>query len=284
MKAITKNLKMKKTFFVIISCLLFLQNSIAQKFPDNVCNPEIMVVAHRGAHNNFPENSIPAIREAIEIGVDFIEIDIRHTKDSSLVLMHDNSIDRTTNGHGLVEDYTLQEIKNFRLKNADGSLSDEQIPIFEEILTQFGNVAHFDLDIKTSKKMRVVEMMEKYNLLESSLFLIYDLQFAKMLKNRDDRFRILIRAKNKESLKDIYNDDFLPEAVHIDDSFDTVSTNNTIKKMGSRSFINSLGDIDKEAVNNPEAFEKAYDNGANIIQTNYPELLLRHLRSKGLHR
>lgn len=284
MKAITKNLKMKKTFFVIISCLLFLQNSIAQKFQDNVCNPEIMVVAHRGAHNNFPENSIPAIREAIELGVDFIEIDIRHTKDSSLVLMHDDSIDRTTNGHGLVEDYTLQEIKNFRLKNADGSLSDEQIPTFEEILTQFGNVAHFDLDIKTSKKMRVVEMMEKYNLLESSLFLIYDLQFAKMLKNRDDRFRILIRAKNEESLKDIYNDDFLPEAVHIDDSFDTVSTNNTIKKMGSRSFINSLGDIDKEAVNNPEAFEKAYDNGANIIQTNYPELLLRHLRSKGLHR
>lgn len=284
MKAITKNLKMKKTFFVIISCLLFLQNSIAQKFQDNVCNPEIMVVAHRGAHNNFPENSIPAIREAIELGVDFIEIDIRHTKDSSLVLMHDDSIDRTTNGHGLVEDYTLQEIKNFRLKNADGSLSDEQIPTFEEILTQFGNVAHFDLDIKTSKKMRVVEMMEKYNLLESSLFLIYDLQFAKMLKNRDDRFRILIRAKNEESLKDIYNDDFLPEAVHIDDSFDTVSTNNTIKKTGSRSFINSLGDIDKEAVNNPEAFEKAYDNGANIIQTNYPELLLRHLRSKGLHR
>jgi len=284
MKAITKNLKMKKTFFVIISCLLFLQNSIAQKFQDNVCNPEIMVVAHRGAHNNFPENSIPAIREAIELGVDFIEIDIRHTKDSSLVLMHDDSIDRTTNGHGLVEDYTLQEIKNFRLKNADGSLSDEQIPTFEEILTQFGNVAHFDLDIKTSKKMRVVEMMEKYNLLESSLFLIYDLQFAKMLKNRDDRFRILIRAKNEESLKDIYNDDFLPEAVHIDDSFDTVSTNNTIKEMGSRSFINSLGDIDKEAVNNPEAFEKAYDNGANIIQTNYPELLLRHLRSKGLHR
>jgi len=284
MKAITKNLKMKKTFFVIISCLLFLQNSIAQKFQDNVCNPEIMVVAHRGAHNNFPENSIPAIREAIELGVDFIEIDIRHTKDSSLVLMHDDSIDRTTNGHGLVEDYTLQEIKNFRLKNADGSLSDEQIPTFEEILTQFGNVAHFDLDIKTSKKMRVVEMMEKYNLLESSLFLIYDLQFAKMLKNRDDRFRILIRAKNEESLKDIYNDDFLPEAVHIDDSFDTVSTNNTIKEMGSRSFINSLGDIDKEAVNNPEAFEKAYDNGANIIQTNYPKLLLRHLRSKGLHR
>jgi len=284
MKAITKNLKMKKTFFVIISCLLFLQNSIAQKFQDNVCNPEIMVVAHRGAHNNFPENSIPAIREAIELGVDFIEIDIRHTKDSSLVLMHDDSIDRTTNGHGLVEDYTLQEIKNFRLKNADGSLSDEQIPTFEEILTQFGNVAHFDLDIQTSKKMRVVEMMEKYNLLESSLFLIYDLQFAKMLKNRDDRFRILIRAKNEESLKDIYNDDFLPEAVHIDDSFDTVSTNNTIKEMGSRSFINSLGDIDKEAVNNPEAFEKAYDNGANIIQTNYPELLLRHLRSKGLHR
>ncbi len=143
--------------------------------------------------------------------------------------MHDDSIDRTTNGHGLVEDYTLQEIKNFRLKNDDVSLSDEQIPTFEEILTQFGNVAHFDLDIKTSKKMRVVEMMEKYNLLESSLFLIYDLQFAKMLKNRDDRFRILIRAKKRRISKDIYNDDFLPEQFIFDDSFATDSTNNTIK-------------------------------------------------------
>ena len=59
-------------------------------------NDQIIVIAHRGNWHNAPENSLQAIQNSIEMGVDMVEIDIRETKDGKLVLMHDQSIDRTT--------------------------------------------------------------------------------------------------------------------------------------------------------------------------------------------
>ena len=70
----------------------------------------IFVVAHRGDWRHAPENSIAAIKSAISIGADMVEIDIQKTKDGDFVLMHDNSIDRTTNGKGYVSNYTIKEL------------------------------------------------------------------------------------------------------------------------------------------------------------------------------
>jgi len=121
---------------------------ILEKFHD--ANSEyVMVAAHRAAHNGYPENSIPAIKHAIELGVDIVELDVKTTKDNVPVLMHDSKIDRTTNGTGKVEDYTLSELKEFRMKTNDGTLTDETIPTFEEALnTVYGKIM-VDIDIKT---------------------------------------------------------------------------------------------------------------------------------------
>ena len=95
----------------------------------------VFVVAHRGDWRHAPENSVAAIKGAADMGVDMVEIDIQRTKDGGFVLMHDGSIDRTTEGKGNVADYTVEELKRFRLRRADGSLSDETIPTLEEALT-----------------------------------------------------------------------------------------------------------------------------------------------------
>lgn len=95
----------------------------------------VFVVAHRGDWRHAPENSVAAIKGAADMGVDMVEIDIQRTKDGGFVLMHDGSIDRTTEGKGNVADYTVGELKRFRLRRADGSLSDETIPTLEEALT-----------------------------------------------------------------------------------------------------------------------------------------------------
>ena len=94
----------------------------------------VFVVAHRGDWRHAPENSVAAIKGAADMGVDMVEIDIQRTKDGGFVLMHDG-IDRTTEGKGNVADYTVEELKRFRLRRADGSLSDETIPTLEEALT-----------------------------------------------------------------------------------------------------------------------------------------------------
>lgn len=273
---------MKKTSILLIGLLLFGNIFSQEQQFYNKCAPKIMVVAHRGAHTVFPENSVPAIQEALEIGVDFVEIDIRHTKDSVLVLMHDKTLDRTTNGEGLVENYTLNEIKKLKLRNANGSLSEIGIPTLKEILTIFEHKISFDLDIKTPMFLSVIEMIEEHSLFESTIFLVYNLEHARILKGRRNDFNILMRARSEDDLSEIY-ETLTPEAVHIDDSFNTINTNDIIKNNGSRSFINSLGKIDEDAINNPDVFQEIYIKGANMIQTNYPEILLRHLRLNGLH-
>ena len=73
-------------------------------------NDNIYVASHRGWSEKYPENTMEAFRAAIDIGIDQIETDIRVTKDGKLVLIHDATVDRTTNGTGLVEEKTLDEL------------------------------------------------------------------------------------------------------------------------------------------------------------------------------
>ena len=95
---------------------------------------KVLVVAHRGDWRNAPENSLQAFENCIEMGVDMIEIDLKKTKDGHLIIMHDNTIDRTTDGKGKPSDYTLEEIRRFRLKNGLGRVTFHPIPTLEEVL------------------------------------------------------------------------------------------------------------------------------------------------------
>jgi glycerophosphoryl diester phosphodiesterase len=88
----------------------------------------MQIIAHRGASFFEPENTIKAIERAIKMGADFVEVDVRMSKNNRLVIMHDADINRTTDGKGLVKDYTLQELK--RLEAGDG----ETIPTLDEII------------------------------------------------------------------------------------------------------------------------------------------------------
>ena len=93
----------------------------AEKIVAEIHNPSskyVVVASHRGDWRNFPENSIPAIESVIKMGVDIMELDLKMTKDSVLVLSHDRTIDRCTNGKGKVSDFTLDSLKTFRLRRA----------------------------------------------------------------------------------------------------------------------------------------------------------------------
>ena len=89
-------------------------------------------IGHRGARAYAPENTITSFKKAIEIGVDAIELDVRKTKDNKLVVIHDADVKRTTDGEGLVSDFTLKEIKSFSAE------SGEKIPDFGRRIGFFG--------------------------------------------------------------------------------------------------------------------------------------------------
>mgnify|MGYP002303274396 CR=1 FL=1 len=133
---------MKKSKFIVLLLLFCLQPGFlaaqrAEAIRKDVLNPhldKVLVVAHRGNWSIAPENSLAAIDSAIRMKVDIVEIDIRKTKDGQLVLMHDDTVDRTTNGTGKVKDKTLAEIKQLRLKDKDGRLTEHTVPTLEEAL------------------------------------------------------------------------------------------------------------------------------------------------------
>ena len=86
------------------------------------------IIAHRGASGYAPENSIEAIKMAIDMKADFVEIDVRRTRDGKLVVIHDGKVDRVTNGTGYISRLSLKQVRKFRLPNG------EPIPTFEEVL------------------------------------------------------------------------------------------------------------------------------------------------------
>ena len=125
--------------FILLLCLVQLavaQNRITE-IKENLLGDhpdKILVVSHRADWRNAPENSLQGIQNCIDMGVDMVEIDLKRTKDGHLVVMHDKTINRTMSGKGLVEDYTLAELKAMRLKNGVACKTRHQIPTLEEVM------------------------------------------------------------------------------------------------------------------------------------------------------
>ncbi len=97
---------------------------------------KLMLCAHRGFHTNQPENSIPSIQAAIDHGIELVEIDVRTTKDNVMILMHDDTIDRTTTGSGSVHDMTWEELRDLQLLHKDRPTT-KRIPTLKTILDTF---------------------------------------------------------------------------------------------------------------------------------------------------
>lgn len=103
--------------------------------PAPVSKHTFIIAAHRGDHVIYPENTLAAYREAIKNEADYVEIDLRTTKNGELISMHDASVNRMTNGSGLVKDLTLAELEQLTVKSKDiASTEIHRIPTFKQIL------------------------------------------------------------------------------------------------------------------------------------------------------
>jgi glycerophosphoryl diester phosphodiesterase len=118
------------------------------------------IVAHRGASAYEPENTIRAIKRAIELGADMVEVDAHSTSDSELVVIHDPTVDRTTNGKGVVKQMTLQEIRRL------DAGKDERIPTLREVLELSRNKIEVMIEAKgIGIEKLLVELLEAEDLL-----------------------------------------------------------------------------------------------------------------------
>ncbi|MCO0860902.1 glycerophosphodiester phosphodiesterase family protein [Staphylococcus pasteuri] len=103
-------------------------------------NQSFKLIAHRGLPKDYPENTLIGYQHALDLPIDMLEIDLHYTKDKKLVVIHDDTIDRTSNGKGKVKDYTLAELRQFDFgSNHDGQPNHIPIPTFDEVLQLHSN-------------------------------------------------------------------------------------------------------------------------------------------------
>lgn len=131
------------------------------------------IFAHRGSSGTHPENTLASFKEAIRLGVDGIELDVQLTKDQNLVVIHDYTLDRTTNGTGKVNEYTLEELKGFDAGSKfSPEFQSERIPTFREVLELLKNTnIELNVEIKnpvkheTGIEERMIQEIKEFGLL-----------------------------------------------------------------------------------------------------------------------
>lgn len=138
------------------------------------------VCAHRGGDRKlFPENCIATFENTLKQVHAVIEVDPRYTKDSVIVLMHDPTIDRTTNGTGRVIDYTYEDLKKFRLKDSYGNITDYQIPTLDEALEWAKGKTVLVLDRKDVPVAARIKKIEEHNAVSNAILIAYSAEEIK---------------------------------------------------------------------------------------------------------
>lgn len=144
----------------------------------------MIIMGHRGAAALEPENTLLSIARAIDIGVDAVEIDVRLTKDKEVVVIHDSAVDRTTNGTGPVNGYTLEKIKD--LDAGKG----ETIPTLKEVIDLIDNRVRLVIELKESgTEDRVVELVRTCNLYDNAYVISFWHRLVKTVKGTDSRIK-----------------------------------------------------------------------------------------------
>ena len=262
---------------------------------------QVLVVAHRGNwRSNAPENSLAAIDSAIQMKVDVVELDVWRTKDGQLVLMHDKTVDRTTNGTGKIADLTLAEIKQLRLKDHSGNLTVHTVPTLEEGLRLAKGKIMVNVDKGYDYFKEAYAILKKTGTVNQCVMkagLPYEQVKAENGEVLDEMVFMPVVNLHKEGAEDVidgYLEHMRPKAFELvfdNDGPEVLRLIKKVRESGAKVFINSLwpelcgGHDDDRAVELGEP-EKSWGwivkQGAKLIQTDRPALLLDYLEEKGL--
>lgn len=238
----------------------------------------IAVIAHRAGAGIAPENTLAAIRNAIRLGVDYVELDVRATRDGALVLMHDSTVDRTTNGTGAVRDLTLRQIRDLDAGTKfHPRYRRERVPLFEEALRLCRGRVHIYVDHKeapTAEVLRAIraqkmegsvvvyagtEALREWKRLAPEIPVMPSLPTEYRVEGGVQRFLASHPADVLDGHLLQWNADLLRQAA----------------AAGVPVYVDIMGPTDRE-----EGYTRALELGVQGIQTDYPDRLLAMLKQR----
>lgn len=149
-----------------------------------------MIIAHRGGALLGTENSLSCIEKGIATGADMVEVDLHLTADNHIIVCHDQSVNRTTNGKGRIEQMTLAEVQNLRLLNHDGTVSNETIPTLEQVLELCKGRCPLLLEIKKKRD----DQYQGIEILADSIIKAYGMEKEVVFQSFNDDVLIKLHA------------------------------------------------------------------------------------------
>lgn len=242
----------------------------------------VVISGHRGGMTaGYPENCIESFEKTLSMMPSFLEIDPRLTRDSVIVLMHDATIDRTTDGSGRVSDYTWEELQRFRLKDRDGNLTPYRIPTLEECIRWSRGKTILNLDIKDVP----LEFMSSFiNRLDppNVMYTVHNARQARMLLDRDpeamfsawcrnlDEYRAYREAGIPWSQMQAYVGPMMPG--------DMQPLYDSLHRHGVMCMISVAPTHDRRTTEQERirGYELEIPGGCDVIETDYPCLFRGH--------
>ncbi|MBD3164728.1 glycerophosphodiester phosphodiesterase [Candidatus Woesearchaeota archaeon] len=219
------------------------------------------IIGHRGAKGEYPENTLGGFKKAIEAGVGGIELDVHLTKDNELAVIHDEDVDRTTNGKGLVREMTLGQLKKFDAGNR------ERIPSLQGAISVIKHAGIFlAVEIKCrNAEQKVVEAIDSSGMTKDTIVKSFDHRIVRNLKKINPKIKTacLLVGLPVHAYKIL--GDANADAISI--NCDTVDKEliDECHKYGKEVFVWNIDDKKK--------LKKYSDMGADYIGTNFPSIV-----------
>lgn len=235
----------------------------------------VVAIAHRGEHLQHPENTIPAFEEAVRVGADFIEVDVRTTADGKLVLSHDVTVDRCTNGQGKISEMTFDQVQALDAGIKTGpQFSGVRIPTFDQALDLARGRIGIYVDVKNASAQDLVSHIDSHGM--SGHVVIYcSLNLAKEIQRLNPKLKVMPESSSVEHAK-LLIDQLHPNVIAFDARDFTPEVIAVVKHGGIEIYVDRMGTTD-----NPDGWQSAIDAGADGIQTDRPGPLVEYLRRKG---
>jgi len=261
----------KTVFYLIIAGLLFCQSIHAQQIPS--IKHAFTVIAHRADHVIAPENSLSAIDSAIAHHADYVEPDLRTSADSNLVIMHDETIDRTTTDRGKVSKLLMSVLDTCHFKN-----SAETIPGFEACLQHCRDKINIYLDFKNADVRQTMALLEKYQFQQSVLVYINQPQQYIEWRKWAPQVPLILSLPKEVKTPDqlaLFLQKYPAEV--LDGNFNAYSPEmvTRAKALGVRVWPDIQSS--NEMINWPKALATGFDG----LQTDHPQALIQWLTDKG---
>ncbi len=253
-----------------LSLWLLLLSSVALAQPRTV-----VAIAHRGEHLHHPENTLLAYQEAIRVGADYFELDVRTTVDGKLVLSHDGAVSRRTNGRGDIAKMTFAEVRALDAGVKSGpEFAGTKIPTFDEALDLARGKIGVYVDVKEASAQDLVTHIEEHGM--SDHVVIYaGLSLGKEIQKLNPKLKIMPEAGSVENAKHLI-DRLHPGVIAFDAGDFTPEIIRVVKEANAQVYVDRMGKTDS-----PAGWQLAIDAGADGIQTDHPAELVQYLREKG---